>query len=157
MKRFAVQIATALLCFSLCLAAEDEFFPKPGWIETPNPAADVENAMEGGTFVSYLGPSPKSLNYYLDNNVMSAQVFSLLYESLLSRDPQTLEFTPWLASRWSVSEDKKVFTFWIDEKARWSDGRPVSVEDVLWTYDTLSDPRNLTGPVRYQLARLERP
>lgn len=157
MKRFAAQIATALLCFSLCLAAGDEFFPKPGWIETPNPAADVENAMEGGTFVSYLGPSPKSLNYYLDNNVMSAQVFSLLYESLLSRDPQTLEFTPWLASRWCVSEDKKVFTFWIDEKARWSDGRPVSVEDVLWTYDTLSDPRNLTGPVRYQLARLERP
>ena len=70
MKRFAVQIATALLCFSLCLAAEDEFFPKPGWIETPNPAADVENAMEGGnTIFASSGMNASETTYQKDQGI----------------------------------------------------------------------------------------
>ncbi|MCQ2397525.1 MAG: ABC transporter substrate-binding protein [Lentisphaeria bacterium] len=36
-------------------------------------------------------------------------------------------------------------------------GKPITAEDVLWTYDALVDPKNLTGPFRYQLERLERP
>jgi len=155
MKKLPCILAIALL--TGMLFADGGIYPKAGWVERTDPAADVENALEGGIFVSFLGPSPKSLNYYLDNNMMSAQVMSLLYDALLSRDPDTLESTPWLAKSWSVSEDGMEFTFWLDEKARWSDGKPITVEDVLWTYDTLTDPKNLTGPVRYQLERLERP
>ncbi len=155
MRRFLAILFTVSLAVGL-LAGETSY-PLEGWTERPSTAADVENAIPGGTFVSYLGPSPKSLNYYLDNNVMSAQIFGLLYETLLSRDPETLEYVPWLAKRWTVSEDGLVFTFWLDEKARWSDGKPVSAADVLWTYDTLLDPKNLTGPIRYQLSRMERP
>lgn len=149
---------TLILLFLLPLALFAEtFYPLPGWQERPDPAADPENALPGGIYTQALGPSPKSLNYFLDNNVMSAQVFGLLYETLLTRDPDTLEFAPALANRWSLSEDKQTFTFWIDPKARWSDGRPVSPEDVLWTYQTLVDPRNLTGAVKYTLERLEPP
>ncbi|MGN0891757.1 MAG: extracellular solute-binding protein [Oligosphaeraceae bacterium] len=159
MKSAALPILAALLllCHAFPLPLPGQEFPLPGWEERPDPAADPENALPGGTFTSYLGPSPKSLNYYLDNNVMSAQVTGLLYESLLARDPDTLEFTPWLASRWTISPDRQTFTFWLDEKARWSDGTPVTPEDVLWTVQTLKDPKNLTGPIRYQLERMEEP
>ncbi len=155
-----MRFLTAILAFFLLTVPAlyaDQGYPLPGWVEAPDPAAAVEEAQDGGCFVSYLGPSPKSLNYYLDNNVMSAQVTELLYDCLLSRDPETLEFTPWLASRWSISEDKRTFTFWLDENARWSDGCPITAEDVLWTCQVLTDPKNLTGPIRYQLQRMEPP
>ncbi len=149
-----------LLLFILvlpCILLAESFFPAAGWVERPDPAADPTNAIPGGSYCQYLGPSPKSLNYYLDNNVMGAQVFGLLYESLLSRDPETLEFTPALASRWSISKDKQTFTFWLDPKAKWSDGRPITAEDVVWTYNALVNPANLTGAIKYSLERLHKP
>lgn len=155
--------APAAVCFVLSLllvaAAEDaaSFFPREGWRERPDVAASPQEALPGGVFREAVGPSPKSLNYYLDANVMSARIFGLLYETLLSRDGGTLEETPMLASRWSISADKRVFTFWIDPQARWSDGQPVTAKDVLWTWQAVLDERNLTGPFKLGLERFEKP
>ncbi len=135
----------------------DEFFPRAGWQEKPDVAAVPDEALPGGYYREAVGPSPKSLNYYLDNNVMSAQVFGLLYETLLSRDSDTLEETPQLASRWSISEDKRVFTFWIDPNARWSDGVKITAEDVEWTWHAIMKPENLTGPFKLALERFDAP
>ena len=146
-----------LLAAALCLPAADTLYPRQGWAERPDPAAAPDEALAGGTYCESLGPSPKSLNYYLDNNVMSAQVFGLLYETLITRDPKTLEWAPGLASRWSVSEDRRTFTFWLDPNARWSDGRPVTAADVVWTYQALMDPKNLTGSIKFALEQLEPP
>lgn len=150
-------IVVLLILLVTALGAAETFYPADGWVERPNLAAAPDEALPSDILTEFLGPSPKSLNYYLDNNTMSAQVFDLLYESLLARDPVTLEYVPMLANRWSISEDRQTFTFWLDPNARWSDGQPITAEDVIWTYDTLLDPKNLTGPVRYSLERLERP
>ena len=152
-----MRLLTIALIILLSVTYADNFYPVPGWVEQPDPAAAPAEALASPVLTQFLGPSPKSLNYYLDNNTMSAQVFGLLYESLLSRDPATLEYIPQLANRWSISDDRKTFTFWLDPNARWSDGHPITAQDVIWTYDTLLDPRNLTGPIRYSLERLERP
>jgi len=150
-----------LLCAALlCLAQEappPTAFPPAEWRERPDPAAAPDAARPGGEFTEYLGPSPKSLNYYLDNSTISSQVMGLLYETLLSIDSRTLEYTPALACRWTISADQREFTFWLDPNARWSDGVPVTAEDVLWTYQALVDPHNLTGPFRFAMERLEEP
>ena len=157
MSKKQLTIVILLICLATVVGMAETLYPLPGWTERPDPAAAPEEALPSQTLTEYLGPSPKSLNYYLDNNTMSAQVFGLLYESLLTRDPATLDYVPQLANCWSISEDRQTFTFWLDPNARWSDGHPVTAEDVIWTYDTLLDPKNLTGPVRYTLERLERP
>lgn len=109
------------------------------------------DAVPGGRIV-YAGPAePKSLNAYLDNNVFSYQVFGSLYETLLSSDPITADYAPGLADRWEVSADKRSFTFHIDERARWSDGRPVTAEDVVWTFNAVMAPKSQTGPVKVAL------
>ena len=144
----------ALLAF-FSLSAE-EVLPLRSAIGEPDPLASAD-ALPGGTITEYLGPSPKSLNYYLDANTMSARIFDYLYESLLSMDPQTLEYDRAIASKWTVSEDKKTFTFWIDPKARWSDGRSITAEDVVWTYQAIVDPKNLTGSHKLSLERLNPP
>lgn len=70
------------------------------------------------------------MNYYIDSNTYTRQIFDLMYETLLGVDPVTTEFTPGLAHSWTISDDKRDYTFEIDPSATWSDGRPVTAEDV---------------------------
>ncbi len=145
-------LVAAMLGF-LWSACAEESFPRDSSVGRPDPVA-CPQAYPGGEITEYLGPSPKSLNYYLDNNMMSARVFDALYESLIGMDSQTLEYDRGLACRWTISEDKKTFTFWLDPEARWSDGRPVTAEDVAWTYQAIVEPTNMTGPHKLSLERL---
>ncbi len=145
-----------LILFAASFAFADEMFPQKGWKDKPNPLVSPD-AVPGGEISVFAGQYPKSLNYYLDNNVLSAEIFGAMYESLLSMNPVTLEYEPGLAEKWSISDDKKTFTFHIDKKARWSDGSLVTAYDVKWTYDTIMDPGNLTGPHKVDMERFEPP
>ncbi|NCD32743.1 MAG: ABC transporter substrate-binding protein [Spartobacteria bacterium] len=119
-------------------------------IPADNPLAS-EDAYAGGTITVFAGQFPESYNYYLSLNSFSAELFGSMYETLLDMDPVTAEYIPGLASSWIISEDKKTFTFHIDERAKWSDGMPVTAEDVLWTFNTILKPENLTGPHKVAL------
>jgi len=136
------------------IGAED--FPKSAWKDQPDPIADA-SAMPGGEVSIFGGQYPKSLNYYLDSNVLSAEIFGWLFETLLTMNPITLEYEPGLAEKWSISDDKKSFTFTINSKACWSDGTPVTAADVRWTYDVIMNPNNLTGPHKANLEKFEPP
>lgn len=136
--------------------AAEEVFPQTGWEEAPNPLAS-EWAQKGGMLVAYMGPYPKSFNYYLDQNTMSAELFGQFYETLLTQHPLTLELEPLLASRCVLGDDRKTFTFFMNPLARWSDGQPVTAEDVRWTFATIMDPKNLTGPHKIGLERFDPP
>jgi microcin C transport system substrate-binding protein len=146
--------STAILMAAFAFAGET--FPPKGWHDAPNPLADPD-ALPGGEISIFAGQYPKSLNYYLDNNSLTAEIFGLMFETLLSMNPLTLEYEPGIAERWSISEDKKTFTFFIDKDARWSDGKPIIADDVKWTFDTVMDPKNLTGPHKVDLERFHPP
>jgi len=143
----------ALLIVLACTSAyATDFYPGPGWRDEPNPFASLD-AESGGEISLYLAQYPKSLNYYLDISFQASQIFGTLYESLLTMHPATLEYEPGLADKWSISEDKKTFTFYIDKAAKWSDGRPITAGDIKWTYDMIMDPKNLTGPHKVEMER----
>ncbi|MGM0453860.1 MAG: extracellular solute-binding protein, partial [Thermodesulfobacteriota bacterium] len=133
-----------------------EQFPKSGWSDRPDPLASPD-AKAGGQIVVFGGQYPKSLNYYLDNNVLSSQVFGVMFETLLSINPINLDYEPAIADRWEISEDKKTFTFHIDENARWSDGEAITAKDVKWTYAAIMDPKHLTGPHKINMERFHPP
>ncbi|MDD2388959.1 MAG: extracellular solute-binding protein [Desulfobacterales bacterium] len=153
MKRIIIVILILLL--SPCVQA-DEMFPGKDWSDRYNPLADPE-AVPGGEISVFAGQYPKSLNYYLDNNVLSAEIFGAMYETLLNMHPITLAYEPGLARQWSISGDKKTFTFFIDKQARWSDGTAITAEDVKWTYDVIMNPKNLTGPHKVSMQRFYPP
>jgi microcin C transport system substrate-binding protein len=134
----------------------EEVFPREGWEEAPNPLAS-EFAEKGGMLVAYMGPYPKSFNYYLDQNVMSAELFGQFYETLMAQHPVTLELEPLLAARCVLGDDRRTFTFHMNPLAKWSDGQPVTAEDVRWTFAALMDPKHLTGPHKIGLERFEPP
>lgn len=70
---------------------------------------------------------------------------ALLFEPLLRVSGRGTE-TPLLASRWDVSQDLRSYTFTIRPDARWSDGSPVTADDVVFSLRIVQDPL-FPGPV----------
>ena len=142
---------TAAVGAAAAVASADTVFPASDY--TPRPSEySSPRALKGGRIRVGGGVVPKSLNYLLDNNVFSAQVFTMMYESLLGSDDSTGDYAPGLAKEWRVSDDGGSFTFVIDPDARWSDGRPVCAEDVRWSFDAIMNPAHMTGPMKVALA-----
>jgi ABC-type transport system substrate-binding protein len=69
------------------------------------------------------------------------QVMSFLYEGLLGVDPD-YELQPRLAESYEVSSDATTFTFKLRKGLKWSDGKPFTSKDVLYTYKLLADPKS---------------
>ena len=113
------------------------------------------NAIKGGTFtVGYPG-YPKTLLFYLAFDELSEGVNSLVSETLLDQNLETYDFIPLLASEWTVSPDKMLFTFKIDPRAQFSDGTPVTANDVKFTWDTILNPKNKTAPFQAEYSSIE--
>jgi peptide/nickel transport system substrate-binding protein len=68
-------------------------------------------------------------------------VLGFVFETLLSRDPRTLEFKPLVATgRPEISPDKLTYTFKIRKDVRFQDGRPLTGEDVLFSVKAIKCP-----------------
>jgi oligopeptide transport system substrate-binding protein len=52
-----------------------------------------------------------------------------LFEGLTDYDPQTLAPVPAVATRWESSHENRVWTFYLRDNARWSNGDKVTAED----------------------------
>jgi peptide/nickel transport system substrate-binding protein/oligopeptide transport system substrate-binding protein len=93
-----------------------------------------------------------------------AQVFTALYEGLFSYHPFTMEPVAALARDWTLSEDKKQWTFRIRDGARYWNGDPVRAEDFRGAWVSLLNPKRdspysslfdvIVGAREYRLGRL---
>jgi peptide/nickel transport system substrate-binding protein len=93
----------------------------------------------GGTFViASLGPLPKTAHPYPNSGDYSdgwTQVAGVMFGGgLLDQDANTLEYRPYAAAEWNVSQDGKTFTFKLRPDLKWSDGKPITVDDYLFAY-----------------------
>ena len=55
-----------------------------------------------------------------------------MYQSLLEFSP-TLEPKPLLAKSWTLSDDKKTYTFHLQENVKFHDGQPMTADDVIFS------------------------
>jgi peptide/nickel transport system substrate-binding protein/microcin C transport system substrate-binding protein len=99
-------------------------------------------AIQGGTFLFNLGSTPPTLHPLSSTDYYASIVQGYMIEGLLTRDPDTYEWVPALAKDWKISKDGKTFTFTLRDGVLWSDGKPVTVEDVKFSFDAIVDPEN---------------
>lgn len=62
----------------------------------------------------------------------------------LTKYDKDIKIAPELAESWDVSEDGMVITFHLRRDVKWHDGAPFTSADVLFTYNTLRDPKVAT-------------
>ena len=60
-------------------------------------------------------------------------LLSLLYDTLTWKDAEGI--VPWLATDWTVTDDGLGYTFRLVENATWHDERPLTAEDVAFSFD----------------------
>ncbi len=109
---------------------------------------NVANIQNGNQINLGMESTPASLNMYIDYNTFSITICSMMYESLLERDPETLEIKGKIADSWTADNDKMIYTFHISPRAKWANGTPITSDDVIFTYDTIMNPANLTSLFR---------
>jgi microcin C transport system substrate-binding protein len=117
------------------------------------------HAIKGGVFRDYVQDFPGTLRLEgpESNSQFNYGVVALAYESLLGVHPTTLDYIPNLATHWQISPDKMTYRFRINPNARFSDGVPVTSDDVVATYDFIMD-KTLQAPMdQLVFAKLNRP
>ncbi|MFO6465377.1 extracellular solute-binding protein [Jannaschia sp. KMU-145] len=96
------------------------------------------DAPKGGAFSDGQVGSFDSLNPHIQQGRVPWQLRFLAYESLMGRsygEPFTLYGL--LAERVEVSDDATQVTYTLNPAARFADGAPVTVDDVIWSHDIL--------------------
>lgn len=164
--KFCIALLGALFCLGCGKSEESEASArfscpeKPVAVATDSGEADPiasPLAVPCGELNLWGSSMPKSLNMWQDYNSFSASIMGLMFEPLVSLHTTRDEPVGVLASSWEVSEDGKTYTFHLDPRARWSDGRNVSAYDVQFYYDVIMDPKNLTPIFKVGLSRFSRP
>jgi peptide/nickel transport system substrate-binding protein len=69
--------------------------------------------------------------------------YNQIYSGLVRSDPtgQTNNIVPSLAERWTVSNDGKTYTFYLRPGIKFSNGQPVTADDVAWTLNRFGNPK----------------
>jgi peptide/nickel transport system substrate-binding protein len=89
-------------------------------------------------------PSPFASNGGPGYNQMS-----LLYDTLLWKDGSG-ELLPWLARDFRSSDDHLTYTFELRQNVKWSDGRDLTADDVVFTFEYYAEQETLSPPVIIQ-------
>ncbi len=100
-----------------------------------NSKQDTTKAAQVSQLVFVNPSNPTTFNYPLNDSAFS--VFGFLYDGLISENGLTAELEPALAESWQISEDKKRITFTLREGLKWSDGEPLTADDVVFSYNEI--------------------
>jgi len=84
------------------------------------------------------GAEPKFLDGSRD--IYSAGGINLITEPLLRND-ENIQLVPALAESWKVDDTGKLWVFVIRKGAVWSDGNPITADDIVYTYEHAGDPK----------------
>ncbi len=107
----------------------------PGAFKRAYAMTQLPDYQAGDWVVTAFAQNLETLTPLVSSDVYSSIVQSYVQESLISRDPDTLEWQGMIANDWQVSEDGLTFTFQLRNDVTFSDGEPLDAEDVVFTFD----------------------
>ncbi len=99
-------------------------------------------APKGGTFKVQLDSAPPTLNALSSTDYYASLVQAKVMETLLTKNIDTYEFEPLLAKEWKIAKDGMSFEFTLRDGVKWHDGKPLTAEDVKFSFDAIMDPSN---------------
>ena len=139
-------ILSSFLFFSLIFSAcnsSNESSDVSG-IDSKEKHSEINDSkpVDGDWLIYHMGAEPGTLNPLTARDVAENRVNSnKIYETLITRDNESLELVPLLAESWEISEDKLTYTFKLKENIKWHDGKPFTSEDVVYSYNSIMNPK----------------
>ena len=96
--------------------------------------SNVSAGNKTGTLYWGNGTEPQSLDPQIATGVPEHHIISAVMEGLVLKDRKTLEPRPGVAKSWDISDDGRVYTFYLRDNARWSNGDPHTAHDYAWSW-----------------------
>ena len=122
---------------------------------TINPVTElvpIEQRDMGDHLIISLDAEPGVLNSILDSgDATTNYICYFIHETLLDIDRDTMGMKDRLAYEWNISDDHLTYTFKLHENAKFSDGHPLTAEDVVFSYELIMNPENETAALRSYL------
>ncbi|MBI2573895.1 MAG: peptidoglycan-binding protein [Candidatus Wildermuthbacteria bacterium] len=110
-------------------------------------ASTREIPVQGGSFTEGIVGFPRYINpLYADAYDADRDLVQLVYSGLLTYD-NAGKLVPDLAKDFTVEEGGKVIEFNLREEAVWHDGKPFTADDVIFTVETVQNPK-YKSPIR---------
>jgi peptide/nickel transport system substrate-binding protein len=109
----------------------------------------------GDWFVDCIGNKIGRLTPHVSSDIYQKWIEYQVMESLTVVDPTTLEYAPRLATHWDVSPDGLVMRFYLRRGATFSDGAPVTADDVIFSYDLVRNEAYDASRTRAYLTKLK--
>ncbi|GIJ78702.1 ABC transporter substrate-binding protein [Micromonospora phaseoli] len=100
----------------------------------------ADGASAGGVLNAAIGGEPDQLDPHKTSAYYSFQVLENVYDTLVEPDAN-LEMKPSLATEWTTSDDQLTWTFTLREGVKFSDGSPLTAEDVVFSYNRIIDEK----------------
>lgn len=92
----------------------------------------------GGQIVSStIGEGPKTFNPWSAKDATSADISNVMYDGLFATDVDTGDVIPALAKEMQVSPDQKTYTVKLRRGVKWTDGREITADDVVFTWNDI--------------------
>src|SRR5205807_3437878 len=114
--------------------------PAPTLPGLPHPKVMLgEPGRFGGTFLDAQVADPRTFNPILAQETSSTGAIGGLFDGLVEDNGETTETEPALAESWRTSPDGRTWTFKLRQGLQWSDGAPVTADDVAFTFQVIYD------------------
>lgn len=95
---------------------------------------------EGGEYSEAIVGQPQYVNpLFASTNEVDADLVALMYASLFRYDDNK-KLQPYLAEKYTISPDGKIYDIALRQGIKWSDGAPLTAEDVLFTFEQIQNP-----------------
>lgn len=137
-----------LSAFLLALGSTEAFASKEVKYIPKKSSYETLSVTKGGTYFDSLSNNPKVMNPILSSDANSTAIEFFVWARLFTEDSENLNPLPYLATTYTISADKKTYTFTLNKDAKWDDGTPVTTADVKFTFDTQMDPKVDAAPLR---------
>lgn len=150
-----LRLISGLFALASILAGCGEKAPEaPPLPETPIPKDAMVEEFPAGEYgaimVETITGDIATMNPLISEDVSSSTMIGRMQSSLTGLDPNTGEVIPELAKSWDISEDNLEYTFHLREGVTWSDGHPLTADDVVFTWNVIYDKEinEATGEIK---------
>lgn len=104
-------------------------------------AEELEGSQHGDWIIKQVMSDAEKLNPIVTNDATATGIFIYIFENLLELDRVTYELKPLIAKSMPVvSEDHLTYTFDLKEDVKFSDGTPLTGEDIIFTVKVIKNP-----------------
>jgi len=108
-------------------------------LEKINTSFMVDIPMQGGSISEGIVGTPRFVNPILALSDADQDLVALVYSGLMRKSSNNT-LIPDLAEKYEVSKDGLTYTFTLKNKIYFQDGRPVTIDDIIFTINEIKDP-----------------